>query len=205
MADLSPPPDGPASSPQARVDELHQLAAADYASTAHLRQLNPTWPTRPAGIRTAAVPQTDHPVVRHANGLEFRVIPADSYTARMARDIRQLTMADGTVWTVGAPIGWHGVAAAWRPAVEPPAQRCPAAHPEDPTPCGGPVVVTVLDAQNAGADGCEHHGARLLASLDGGRVYALPDAPDGAAIRTFKTAATLRPFAWLAPEGGERR
>ena len=57
--------------------------------------------------------------------------------------------------------------------------RCPAAHHDDPTPCDGPPVVTVLDATGAGADGCEHHGARLLASLEGGRVYALPDAPEG--------------------------
>ncbi|WP_042170136.1 hypothetical protein [Streptomyces sp. NBRC 110035] len=55
--------------------------------------------------------------VRHANGLTFRVIPAGSYTARIARDVRQLTMADGTTWTVGLPVGWHGVAAAWQPAV----------------------------------------------------------------------------------------
>lgn len=74
--------------------------------------------------------------------------------------------------------------------------RCPAAHPEDPTPCDGPPVVTVLDAQNAGANGCEHHAARLLASLEGGRVYALPDAPDGSAIRVFKAAGTLPPYAW---------
>ncbi|MFF0850144.1 hypothetical protein ACFYVM_03725 [Streptomyces sp. NPDC003280] len=75
-------------------------------------------------------------------------------------------------------------------------QRCPAAHPDDPTPCAGRVAVTVLDAVNAGADGCEHHGARLLASLAGGRVYALPDAPSGAAIRVFKAAAGTRPFCW---------
>ncbi len=75
--------------------------------------------------------------------------------------------------------------------------RCPAAHPEDPTPCGGPVAVTVLDAFNAGADGCEHHGARLLASLAGGRVYALPDAPSGAATRVSKAAAGIRPFCWV--------
>lgn len=81
-------------------------------------------------------------------------------------------------------------------------QRCPAAHPEDPTPCGGPVVVTVLDRSNAGANGCEHHGARLLASLDGGRVYPLPDAPDGAAIRTFTAAGSLQPFCWM--KRGER-
>lgn len=76
------------------------------------------------------------------------------------------------------------------------ADRCPAAHPDDPTPCDGPPVVTVLDAQNAGADGCERHGARLLASLERGRVYALPDAPEGAAIRVFKAADGTRPFAW---------
>ncbi|MFC4500645.1 MULTISPECIES: hypothetical protein [Streptomyces] len=79
----------------------------------------------------------------------------------------------------------------------PSGERCPAAHAEDPTPCGGPVVVTVLDARNAGAQGCEHHGARLLASLDGGRVYTLGTSPEGAAIRVFKAAAGIRPFPWL--------
>ncbi|MGW1303829.1 hypothetical protein ACWD5R_29330 [Streptomyces sp. NPDC002514] len=58
--------------------------------------------------------------------------------------------------------------------------------------------MTVLDARNAGADGCEHHAARLLASLDRGRVYPLPDAPDGAAVRVFTAAGTIRPFCWLA-------
>ncbi|MER5445498.1 hypothetical protein ABT065_07650 [Streptomyces sp. NPDC002764] len=75
--------------------------------------------------------------------------------------------------------------------------RCPAAHPEDPTPCDGPAVVIVLDAHNAGVDGCEHHGARLLASLEGGRVYPLPDAPTGAAIRVFTAADAIRPFPWV--------
>jgi hypothetical protein len=79
--------------------------------------------------------------------------------------------------------------------------RCPAAHPCDPTPCTGPAVVTVLDATNAGAQGCEHHGARILASLDGGRVYPLPDAPQGAAIRVFKAAAELPPFVWFTRPG----
>ncbi|MEV5168303.1 hypothetical protein AB0K66_27270 [Streptomyces werraensis] len=57
--------------------------------------------------------------------------------------------------------------------------------------------MTVLDSSNAGADGCEHHGARLLASLEGGRVYALPHAAEGAAIRTFKAADGIRPFCWV--------
>ncbi|MER6351202.1 hypothetical protein ABT186_04955 [Streptomyces sp. NPDC001634] len=76
-------------------------------------------------------------------------------------------------------------------------RRCPAAHPDDPTPCDGPLAVTVLDRENAGADGCEHHAARLLASLDRGRVYPLPHAAEGAAIRVFKAADGLRPFCWL--------
>jgi hypothetical protein len=82
-------------------------------------------------------------------------------------------------------------------------ERCPAAHPQDPDACSGPTVVTVLAADNSGLDGCEHHGARLLASLDGGRVYPLPDAPDGAAIRVFKAAAITAPYAWV--ERGEAR
>ncbi|MGV9557646.1 hypothetical protein [Streptomyces sp. NPDC003522] len=76
-------------------------------------------------------------------------------------------------------------------------RRCPAAHPDDPTPCGGPVAVTVLDTTGAGADGCEHHGARLLASLADGRVHPLPDAPADAAIRTFTAADGIRPFCWI--------
>ncbi|MFW6722912.1 hypothetical protein ACHZ98_22640 [Streptomyces sp. MAR4 CNY-716] len=80
--------------------------------------------------------------------------------------------------------------------------RCPAAHPDDPTLCDGPAVVTVLDARNAGADGCAHHAARLLASLERGRVYALPDAPDGAAIGVFKAADSIPPFVWY--EGAPR-
>ncbi|MFE7446835.1 hypothetical protein ACFU7X_41005 [Streptomyces chartreusis] len=82
-------------------------------------------------------------------------------------------------------------------------QRCPAAHPQDPDPCSGPAVVTILDRTNGGADGCEHHGARMLASLEGGRVYALPDAPEGAAIRTFKAAATTLPYAWVKRGEGQ--
>ncbi|MFJ9968432.1 hypothetical protein [Streptomyces avermitilis] len=67
--------------------------------------------------------------------------------------------------------------------------RCPAALPTTPTPCAGPVVVTVLDQDNAGVDGCEHYAAHLLAALDRGRVFALPHAPAGAAHRVFKAAA----------------
>jgi hypothetical protein len=58
--------------------------------------------------------QRTRPTVTHPNGLVFRVIPADSYTARMSRDRRQLVMTDGQTWTVGQPVGWHGTPAAWR-------------------------------------------------------------------------------------------
>ncbi|MFF8879529.1 RlpA-like double-psi beta-barrel domain-containing protein [Streptomyces flaveolus] len=75
--------------------------------------------------------------------------------------------------------------------------RCPAAHPEDPTPCGGPVVVTIIDKDNAGADGCEHHAARMLASITGARPVAKPDAPAGVAMRIFRTAHHMHPFPWL--------
>ncbi|MBA3554743.1 MAG: hypothetical protein H0W29_08320 [Gemmatimonadales bacterium] len=74
--------------------------------------------------------------------------------------------------------------------------RCAAAHPEDPTPCVGPHdAVLILDRQNSGADGCEWHGARLLASLDGARVVS--GSVDGAAIRAHKAADSTRPFPWL--------
>ncbi|MFJ6720540.1 hypothetical protein [Streptomyces sp. NPDC091259] len=52
--------------------------------------------------------------VTHANGLKFRVIDANSYDARIARDVRPLVMADGSTWTVGSPVGWRGVCAAWK-------------------------------------------------------------------------------------------
>lgn len=77
-----------------------------------------------------------------------------------------------------------------------PARRCPAAHPQDPAPCGGPVVVTVLDAQNAGADGCELHATSMLASVTGARLVAKPDAPAGVALRVFRAAQHTRPFPW---------
>ncbi|WP_372412826.1 hypothetical protein [Streptomyces luteireticuli] len=71
-------------------------------------------------------------------------------------------------------------------------RRCAAAHPDDPTPCVGPHdAVLVLDRNNHGANGCEHHGARLLASLVGGRVVS--GSVDGAAIRVHKAAGATEP------------
>ncbi|MBT2673974.1 hypothetical protein J7E95_24765 [Streptomyces sp. ISL-14] len=75
--------------------------------------------------------------------------------------------------------------------------RCPAALPADPSPCGGPITVTVLDPSKRGADGCERHAIRLLAALPGSYPIGLPDAPAGSAVRVFKAAGALR--------GGEGR
>jgi hypothetical protein len=67
-------------------------------------------------------PRPTPATVAHANGLTFRIIDGNSQFARVARNVRTLVMADGTTWTVGAPIGWRGQEAAWRP-VETPAQE----------------------------------------------------------------------------------
>ena len=74
--------------------------------------------------------------------------------------------------------------------------RCPAAHPEDPAPCEGPVVVQVTDAFGGEVVGCVLHGARLYASLTDPRVYPLPGAAEGAAIEVYRRAQALPPFAW---------
>ncbi|WP_369778317.1 hypothetical protein [Streptomyces sp. R33] len=81
-----------------------------------------------------------------------------------------------------------------RRAPEP--SRCIAAHPEDPTNCAGPRdAVIVLDSHGGKAAGCEHHAARLLASLDGARVE--PGSIPGAAARAFQAADSIRPFCWF--------
>ena len=75
--------------------------------------------------------------------------------------------------------------------------RCPAAHPEDPSPCEGPHdAVRVLDQQGAEALGCVHHAARLYASLERPRVYPTPG-NDGAALDVYRRAQTIEPFEWM--------
>jgi hypothetical protein len=75
-----------------------------------------------------------------------------------------------------------------------PGTRCSAAHPDDPTPCDGPPVVTVLDRDNAGADGREWHAARLwptrAAGVPAGLTLPVPD-------RRVQGRWRYRPFAWL--------
>ncbi|WP_220131352.1 hypothetical protein [Streptomyces sp. PT12] len=73
--------------------------------------------------------------------------------------------------------------------------RCASAHPEDASPCAGPHdAVTVLDPSGTRVTGCEHHAARLLASLE--RAQVISGSVPGAAIRVFKAASSLPPFAW---------
>lgn len=162
-------------------------------------------------VESLDVPLADMPVHDKAR--------ADLLTLRAGdtRVIAELLLAHGDVaraaarlreWTAEHPVTYP----TWQDRTEQAAAeeaqllaepRCPAAHPEDPTGCNGPVLVTVLDAKNTGALGCTHHAARLLASLDGGRVYGLPDAPAGTAIAVFKAAGALRPFPWI--ERGEQQ
>ncbi|WP_331728790.1 hypothetical protein OG693_39420 (plasmid) [Streptomyces sp. NBC_01259] len=73
--------------------------------------------------------------------------------------------------------------------------RCSAAHEDDRTPCAGPHdAVTILDGHANAAPGCEHHGARMLASIDGAHVE--PGSVVGAATRVLAAADTIRPFCW---------
>jgi hypothetical protein len=168
-----------ASSPKAeRIAALHRLCDEDY-SKGQAERATPNLAPSYAAMSIAANGLTSEPSdLDVAIRVAQQLLDSDSVLS-MRESLRLLLRALGA-----------------EPAQQP-ATRCPAAHPQDPTPCGGPVVVTILDRRNAGANGCEHHGAQLLASIEGGRVYPMPDAPEGAAIRVFKAADSTRPFAWV--------
>lgn len=171
-------------SSSARVAELHQLCDADYAkgeaerATAHATAFCTPFAT------ADAVPSAPEPT-----DLDVAIRVAQELV-----DSDQLVSVREALRILLRALGAEPVTAT---APQPPAVRCPAAHPEDPTPCQGPTVVTILDRDNAGADGCEHHAARLLASLDGSYPIAMFDAPAGTASRVFKAADGMRPFPWL--------
>jgi hypothetical protein len=75
------------------------------------------------------------------------------------------------------------------------AGRCAASHPDDPVECtGAPDAVTLVDAHSSAVTGCETHGARMLASLEGATVE--PGTVVGAATRVVAAADTIRPFPW---------
>jgi hypothetical protein len=81
--------------------------------------------------------------------------------------------------------------------------RCAAAHVEDPRGCDGPAdAVRIVDRTGEQTTGCVRHGAGLLASLAGGRVY--PGSVEGAAIEAYRVARTVRPFEFLREEVDER-
>ncbi|MFC8511366.1 hypothetical protein ACFU3J_27745 [Streptomyces sp. NPDC057411] len=76
------------------------------------------------------------------------------------------------------------------------ADRCAAAHDEDPTDCIGPKdAVTIIDKEGTAVPACENHGTTLLASLYDGRVE--PGTVLGAATRVHAAADTTHPFPWL--------
>lgn len=196
----------PASSPSP-LAELHQLCREDYAKGQSQRATPNLAPSYAAASLAARGP------VAAPSDLDVAISVAQKMLARYGTvdsgDIFAYAQAHGGLTEALRILlraldalddepdrtseGWTSKTLAQLPEDD----RCPAAHPEDPTPCDGPSVVTVLDATNAGADGCAHHGARLLASLDGARVYGLPDAAPGTAIRVFKAAAGIRPFPWV--------
>lgn len=82
--------------------------------------------------------------------------------------------------------------------------RCAAAHPDDRRPCEGPPdAVRVVDQFEASVSACVRHGAVLLATLEGGRVY--PGSVQGAAIEVYERAQKLRPYEFGPSPGGDQR
>lgn len=67
---------------------------------------------------------------------------------------------------------------------------CNAHYSNDPNPCTGPAVVTVMFNQSQGSTACEQHAIDRLATMPDAWPIALPDAPPGAAIRIFQAART---------------
>jgi hypothetical protein len=67
----------------------------------------------------------------------------------------------------------------------------------DPRPCEEqPDAVRIVDQTGASTEACLLHGAVLLASLQGGRVYPL-NGPPGSAILVYTRACDLPPFDFL--------
>ncbi|MET7304646.1 hypothetical protein [Embleya sp. NPDC005575] len=80
--------------------------------------------------------------------------------------------------------------------------RCPAAHPDDTSPCEGrPDAVRILDQLGTETLACVRHGAILHASLTGPRVYPGPGHSNGDAIEVHKRAATLPPYSFARRPG----
>ncbi|MFE2828452.1 hypothetical protein [Streptomyces sp. NPDC059271] len=127
----------------------------------------------------------------------YAVNRAHGALAEALRLVLRAVDAEGTQ-IVSTPGGDHVRGASEKVFTEvrdnPSGQRCPAAFTDDAAPCDGPPVVLILDPTNRGAEGCERHGARLLAVVKDGRAVALPEAPEGTASRVFRAAASSRFF-----------
>ena len=135
-----------------------------------------------------------HILSRHAiENTVTAIDPAEIVAVAFGRYAIRVTEGEATDYlnAVLADRGYPLHQAAVAPAVGDGTQ-CPAAFPTDTSQCEGPPAVIVLDSANRGVEGCEHHAAQLLASLEGGRVYALPGASAGAAIRVFKASGAVR-------------
>lgn len=74
--------------------------------------------------------------------------------------------------------------------------RCAAAHHDDPRPCEEPRDAVIIKVGSTDVSACVLHGAAMLASIKGSRVY--PGSSDGAAIEAFKRAQTVQPFDFMA-------
>jgi hypothetical protein len=97
------------------------------------------------------------------------------------------TLTDHQAWSVV----WDRQAEQWAVAgYDDESTQCPAAYPGDASPCEGPAdAVRIVDHRTTSAEalanpelgthGCVHHGARLLASTGGGRVYPGPSDATG--------------------------
>jgi hypothetical protein len=82
--------------------------------------------------------------------------------------------------------------------------RCAAAHQEDRSSCSGAAeAVVVVFASDERVSGCVRHGAAMLASIIGGRVYPGPAAVGGEAIEAFNLAQGQAPFEFM--RAGELR
>ncbi|MGW4476988.1 hypothetical protein ACWENQ_45670 [Nonomuraea sp. NPDC004354] len=81
--------------------------------------------------------------------------------------------------------------------------RCPAAHEDDRQRCEGPAdAVIIQDVAGTKVEGCVLHGAIMLASLKGAKVY--PGPVEGYAIEVFTRAQGMKPFDFPFP-GREQR
>lgn len=178
MTDHFARPERAATSPEERVAELIQLATADYASTAHLREQNPHWPATPADVRAATTPPATPTDLDVAVNVARHLLDSDNpLTLREA--LRLLLRA------------LDPAAATPLPTEAPPAVRCPAATASDTSPCTGPVVVLVLGLGETGIAGCEYHAVRLTSTAPGTYPVALPHAPAGTAARVYRAAGEV--------------